>query len=205
MEKLSDRCVQNLKTHGFDAHFAPDISGARSLILDKIGGLSTFGVGGSDTVRRLGVIEALRESGKTVYDHWQEELPPDRDLAIRKQQLTADCFLCSANAVTAEGEIINVDGVGNRTSAMCFGPASVLIVAGVNKIVMDLETGLRRIREVAAPMRAKSLNMNTPCAETGFCSDCNSPQRICRITAILHRKPMKTDVSVVIVGQSLGF
>ena len=98
-----------------------------------------------------------------------------------------------------------MDGVGNRTSAMAFGPKKVVIVAGMNKVTQDLESALRRVKEVAAPMRAKSLNMETPCAETGVCSDCNVPQRICRVTTILHRKPMLTDVSVILIKEDLGF
>lgn len=204
-EKLAERCIKNLRRHSFDAHFVSGIPEARELILGKVGALESFGFGGSDTVRRLGIIDALREKGKILHDHWQDGLTPEADLAIRRRQGAADCFFCSANAVAATGEIVNVDGVGNRTNAMCFGPKSVFIVAGVNKITPDLASGLNRVREIAAPMRAKSLGMDTPCAETGICTDCNSPQRICRITVILHRKPMKTDVSVVIIGQSLGF
>ena len=88
------------------------------------------------------------------------------------------------------GEIVNVDGVGNRTNAMSFGPGKVIIIAGINKLTPDLESALQRVRNIAGPMRAKSLGMQTPCAETGICSDCNSPQRICRITTILHRQPI---------------
>jgi hypothetical protein len=88
---------------------------------------------------------------------------------------------------------------------MTFGPKKVVVVAGMNKVTQDLDTAVGRIRDVAGPMRAKSLNMETPCAETGQCSDCNVPQRICRITTILHRKPMLTDVSVVLINEALGF
>jgi hypothetical protein len=98
-----------------------------------------------------------------------------------------------------------VDGIGNRTNGMSFGPVKVVIVAGMNKVTPDLDSALRRVREIAAPMRAKSLGMQTPCAETGICNDCNAPQRICRITTILHRKPMLTDLSVVLINQALGF
>ena len=117
----------------------------------------------------------------------------------------SDCFLCSANAISVTGEVINVDGIGNRTNGMTFGPKKVFIVAGMNKVTADLESGLKRIREVAAPMRAKSLGMETPCAETGLCGDCNAPQRICRVTVILHRKPMLTDISVILIKEALGF
>ena len=95
--------------------------------------------------------------------------------------------------------------MGKTVFAMTFGPKKVVITAGMNKVTPDLESALGRVKEIAGPMRAKSLNMDTPCAETGVCNDCNSPQRICRVTTILHRRPMLTDISVVLINQSLGF
>lgn len=204
-EKLGKKCVENLKKHDFDAYLVKTPEEARDLILNMIGNFETFGFGGSDTVRSLGVMEGLKEQRKTIYDHWQQGLDSEEDLEIRLQQGRCDCFLCSANAVSVTGEVVNVDGIGNRTSGMTFGPKKVIIIAGMNKVTQDLESALRRIREVAAPMRAKSLGMQTPCAETGFCTDCNAPQRICRITTILHRKPMLTDVSVILINKTLGF
>lgn len=202
-EKLGEKCLKNLGKHGFDAHLVPNVEEGRSLILNMVSGHESFGFGGSSTTRALGVIEELRSRGKTIHDHWTVDKADD--LETRLRQGRCDCFFCSANAVSASGEIVNVDGVGNRTNAMTFGCKKVVVVAGMNKVAHDLESALRRVREVAGPMRAKSLNMETPCAETGICSDCNSPQRICRITLILHRKPMMTDVSVVLIKQRLGF
>jgi len=204
-EKLGERCVKNLKKHGFDAHFVSTPDEAKDLILGMVSGYETFGFGGSDTTRSLGIIEKLKADEKTVYDHWQTGLTKEEDLKIRLQQGRCDCFLCSANAISATGEIINVDGIGNRTDAMTFGPKKVIIVAGMNKVTPDLESALRRVRDVAGPMRAKSLGMETPCAETGICNDCNSPQRICRVTVILHRKPMMTDISVILINHPMGF
>lgn len=204
-EKLGDRCVKSLKKHGFDAFMVDDVDEARKKILEMVSGYNSFGFGGSDTVRKTGLIEALESMGKMIYDHWKGDILKEASLKTRLDQGRADCFFCSANAISATGEIINVDAVGNRTNAMCFGPGKVVIIAGINKITADLDSGIKRIKEIAAPMRAKSLNMETPCAETGICTDCNSPQRICRITAILHRKPMMTDVTVILVNQELGY
>ncbi len=204
-EKLGERCVKNLKKHGFDAHMVSTPDEAKGLILSMVSRYETFGFGGSDTTRSLGIIEKLKTDGKTVYDHWQTDLTKEEDLEIRLQQGRCDCFLCSANAISATGEVINVDGIGNRTNAMTFGPKKVIIAAGMNKVTPDLESALTRVRDVAGPMRAKSLDMETPCAETGICSDCNSPQRICRVTVILHRKPMMTDISVILINRSMGF
>ena len=204
-EKLGERCVKNLKKHDFDANLVSTPEEAKALILGMITDYDTFGFGGSDTTRSLGIMEVLKADGKTVYDHWHTGLSKEQDLEIRLQQGRCDCFFCSANAVSATGEIINVDGIGNRTNAMTFGPKKVFVVAGMNKVTQDLESALARVRDIAGPMRAKSLGMETPCAETGVCNDCNSPQRICRATVILHRKPMLTDISVILVNQAMGF
>ncbi len=203
--KRTERCLKNLKRNGFDAHLAPTPQAACSQVLSMISAYESFGVGGSDTVRAIGVVDELRIMGKTIYDHWQPELSAEEIQSIRLSQGRCDCFLCSANAISEEGEVVNVDGIGNRVAAMTFGPRKVVLVAGANKITADLTTAQRRVREVAAPMRAKSLGMETPCAESGRCADCNAPQRICRITTILHRPPILTDISVVLVAQPLGF
>ncbi|MCD6304960.1 MAG: lactate utilization protein [Deltaproteobacteria bacterium] len=204
-EKRGEACVRNLRKHGFDACLVHSRDEARELVLGMISGYETFGFGGSDTIRCLGLVEAFKAAGKTVYDHWQDGLTKQEDLEIRLQQGRCDCFLCSANAIAVTGEIINVDGIGNRTNAMTFGPKKVFIIAGMNKVTADLESGLKRIREVAGPMRARSLGMETPCAGTGICTDCNAPQRICRATLILHRRPLLTDISVILINESLGF
>ncbi len=204
-EKLGEKCVKNLKQKGYDAHFVLTRDDARSLILEMVSDHTTFGFGGSDTVRSLGIFDDLRSSGKTLYDHNDDTLDFHKKAEYRLLQGRCDCFMCSANAISLKGEIVNVDGVGNRTSAMTFGPKKVIIVAGVNKITKDLESAISRVHEVAAPMRAKSLGMATPCSETGICTDCSSPLRICCITTILHKKPMMTDMSVVLVNEVMGY
>ncbi len=203
--KLGETCAANLKKHGFDAHLVENAGAARSLILKLVSGHESFGFGGSATTAALRLTEALSAAGKTVYDHNASDLENDRRLEARRMQLRCDCFLCSANAVAATGEIVNVDGVGNRTSAMAFGPKKVIVVAGMNKVTADLDSALDRVRRVAAPMRARSLGVDTPCASTGLCNDCNAPMRICNVTTILHRRPLLTDLSVVLVNEELGY
>jgi len=203
--KQAEKCVENLNKHGFKALFFSNCTEARAYVLKTISSYESFGFGGSDTTRKLDIIDTLKKDKKLVYDHWESDLSPETSLKVRRNQSVCDCFFCSANAISLTGEIVNVDGVGNRTNAMSFGPGKVMIIAGVNKLTMDLQTALQRVRDIAGPMRAKSLGMQTPCAETGICSDCNSPQRICRITTILHRKPMLTDITVIIINEALGF
>ena len=204
-EKQGEKCVKALKDHGFDAHFVSTVEEARDLILNMVSGYETFGFGGSHTTRSLGLKETLQAKGKTLFDHWEGNLFGEENKKIRLAQGRSDCFVCSANAISATGEIVNEDAVGNRTAAMTFGPKKVIIVAGMNKVRPDLQSALERIREVAGPMRAKSLNLETPCAKTGICSDCNAPKRICEITTILHRKPWMTDISVILINESLGY
>ena len=204
-QKKAEKCVEALKKHDFDAYFVQDTVEAKELVLEIIKDHETFGFGGSNTTRQMGIIEELLAMGKTIYDHWQDGVPMEESRKIRMEHGRCDCFLCSANAISETGEIINVDGAGNRTNAMSFGPKKVVIIAGMNKMRPDIHSALDRVKEVAGPMRAKSLNMDTPCAKTGICNDCNSPQRICRITTILHCKPIMTDISVVLVNKSLGF
>lgn len=204
-KKKGEQTVKNLEKHGFHAQLVDDSKTANEVLIEMTKDYSSFGFAGSDTTRSLELIDQLKVSGKTLYDHWVPNLSPSESLEIRKKQSQADCFLCSANAISMTGEIVNIDGVGNRTNGMSFGPQKVIIVAGINKVTKDLDSALDRIHEIAAPMRAKSLGMDTPCGKTGICADCNSPQRLCRITVILHRKPMLTDISVILINENLGY
>lgn len=204
-KKKGEKCIKNLEKHGFDAHFTDNIEEAAALVMKMVSDFNSFGFAGSDTTRKLELPEKLKGLGKTIYDHWDPGMSPEENLDCRKQQIMADCLMCSANAISMTGEIINVDGVGNRTNAMSFGPKKVVIIAGMNKVAKDLDSAIDRIHEVAAPMRAKSLGIETPCGKTGICADCNDPMRLCRITTILHRRPLMTDLSVVLINESLGF
>jgi len=119
--------------------------------------------------------------------------------------MTCDLFLCSVNAIARTGELVSIDGVGNRINAMNFGPKKVIIVAGINKIAEDLPHALERVRNVAAPQNARRLGLALPCAKTGRCEDCNSPQRICRSILIMERRPLLTDITIVLVHEELGY
>jgi len=164
------------------------------------------GIGGSITIRELGLIEKLKEKGTiNLLDHWKEGLTPQDISEIRIQQMISDLFLTSANAITEKGEIVNIDGIGNRVNAMTYGPKKVIVIAGINKIVPDINAAIERIKRIAAPMNAKRLNLPLPCAETGYCHDCKSEKRICRILSVLMKKPGLTDIHVYLVNEKLGY
>jgi hypothetical protein len=147
----------------------------------------------------------LEAQGHTVYNHWKPGLSKEDNLEMRKSQMTSDLFLSSTNAVTLNGELVNIDGIGNRVNSINFGPGKVILVAGCNKIVEDVQEGIHRIKNVAAPLNARRLNMDIPCAKVGKCVDCNSPNRICRIIVIHERRPQLTDLLVILVGEELGY
>ncbi|MBP1626886.1 MAG: hypothetical protein H6Q00_1361 [Holophagaceae bacterium] len=205
-EQHCQKAVKSLVRNGFTAVYCEGAVQAREYLLREAEAAITIGFGGSRTLADLEVEEALRLAGKEILNHGLPHLAPGEKLAVMRRQLTCDLFLTSTNALTLEGHLVNIDGNGNRAGAMFFGPRKVLIVVGRNKLVDgDAQAALHRIATWAAPANAKRLNRRTPCAETGLCSDCSSPERICRVTTILTRKPSYTDVHVLVVNEEMGF
>jgi len=205
LENLLQRTVRSLQDRGFAAFSVGSREEAKARIMEEIPAGSRIGVGGSVTLRELGLVDALLARGHTVYQGWAGQPAPPPDLDFRKAHLTCDVFLTSSNAITVDGDLVNVDGVGNRVAAMIFGPGKVIVAAGWNKIVPDLNSAIQRIRNVAAPLNAKRLELNVPCVTTGYCVDCTVPDNICRATTIISRKPRRTDFTIVLVSDSLGY
>ena len=204
-ETRADEATKNLIRHGFEAINESQSLSAVDEVMKRVPPTKTVGVGGSVTLRELGLIEALKQRGNLLYDHWKEGIGREESLKIRKAQQGCDIYLTSANAVTLSGEIVNVDGFCNRISSMAFGPEEVILVAGKNKIVRDVSEGLARIKNRVAPMNARRFGADTPCARLGRCVDCDSPQRICRGTLILERRPFATKMLVILVMEDLGY
>jgi L-lactate utilization protein LutB len=208
-EKIKiDNTLDALEKNGFNVKYYPTSKDALEGLLEMIPNGSTVGIGGSVTLREMGLIDALETRDLNIANHWKanrEGASQEEIMEIRRTHINSDVFLTSTNAITESGELVNIDGTGQRVAAMIFGPKKVIIVTGVNKITGDLEEGLWRASNIAAPMNARRLHPKTPCAETGECDDCLAPGRICNITTILHRKPSKTDITIVLVGEKLGY
>ncbi|MCX8118273.1 MAG: lactate utilization protein [Desulfobacterota bacterium] len=204
-EERAKRAVERLEAHDFKAAYVRDRQEAVSEILKQVAAGQTIGVGGSLTIRELGILETLKARGHRLYDHWASGLSKEEVLSTRKAQMGSDLFLSSVNAITLNGELVNIDGIGNRVNSTIFGPGKVLLVAGYNKIVEDVQEAIRRIKNVSAPLNARRLNLDLPCARAARCVDCNSPQRICRVIVIHERRPSLTEMSILIVGEELGF
>lgn len=205
-QQRCEKAVEALGQNGFTAIYCKSSHEARDYILDHGGAAQSVGFGGSRTVVDLGVEAKLAAQGKEILNHGTPGLEPAQKMEIMRRQLTCDLFLTSANAVTLSGWLVNIDGNGNRVAALTFGPQKAIVVAGRNKLVDgDLTAAIQRVKNVAAPPNAKRLNCNTPCAKTGFCANCNSPDRICRIIHVMDRKPRVADLHVLIVNEDLGF
>ena len=203
-EKIA-KTMKALKGNEFLVYFTPQAQEARQLVLDSVQQGMRVGLGGSQTLREMGLPDALKEKGAVLLDHWDASLSLEESLRIRKEQLRCDMFLSSVNAVTESGELVSRDGIGNRIAASTFGPDKVFLLAGVQKIVPDLSSAFRRIDEAVSPRRAQSLNLDLPCTKEKGCVDCNDPSRICRATLVLHRRPFLTDITVILIGESIGY
>lgn len=198
-----DEVIRALKANNMDAHLVQDTDSARELVMSMIKKDDVVGSGGSVTLDQCGIRDYLRENGFNFLD-WFQGVAGDEKTEILRKTLTCDVFLTSSNAITENGELYNVDGRGNRVSALIYGPKKVIVVAGKNKIVKDIDAAIKRNREVAAPMNVKKLGKKTGCDKTGYCVDCRTPERICRHYVITSMQ--KDDrISVIIVDKELGF
>ncbi len=205
-EQKCRRAVAALEKNEFTAHYCHTPQDAADYIITAAADAATVGFGGSMSIVSLGVESLLRERGKEILNHGLPEFSREEKIAIMRRQLTCDLFLSGCNALTLNGELINIDATGNRVAAMFFGPRKVIVVAGRNKLVDGTpQDAIARVKTWATPPNSKRLSFKTPCASTGFCSDCSSPDRLCRVTTIIDRKPRITDVHVLVVNSNLGF
>jgi L-lactate utilization protein LutB len=204
-EALANRAIAALKKNSFDAVYFPDTEGASAFIMNFVQAGTAVGFGGSMTIKDMGIQDKVKAKGGVVLDHGAPGLSPEETLAIRRRQLTCDLFLSGTNALTLDGCLLNIDGCGNRVASMIFGPKKVIVVAGINKICKDLEDAHEHVKLFANPLNNKRLNRPNPCTKTGVCMDCQGESRICNIYSILKRRPSATDMTIVIVGKSLGY
>lgn len=162
------------------------------------------GIGGSVTVRSLGIPAMLRAMQIDVLDH-TTAANKEESRNIQKAILFADAYICSVNAITMAGEIFNVDANGNRLAAINYGPKDVYLVIGKNKIVEDVGEAVKRLKTIAGPLNSQRLNLPNPCAESGICSECHSDTRICNSYSLIRRQPWGNRITIMLVDEELGF
>lgn len=204
-DTLGAKVVGALKKNNFDAHYFPKREEAVDFILTFISPGAKVGLGGSMTLNELMLTDLIENKGANLLNHSRPGLTAEEKVEIRRQQLVSDVFISSSNALTLDGYLVNIDGTGNRVAAMTFGPKKVLIVVGVNKIAKDTHSALERIQLIASPQNNKRLDLPNPCAKTGYCMDCQGETRICNAYSIIKKKPTLTDISVVVIGEKLGY
>ena len=203
-EALGQSVVKELKKKEFEAVYVPTKELALEEVLKLIPEEASVGVPGSVTIREIGAMEKLKERGCTIYHHWDPSLTPPARAQMLMDEYNADYFLTSANAITRDGKIVNIDGNGNRVSAMAWGRNTLIFVISLNKVASDLEAAIERSRTVSPPNSIR-LNGNAPCTQTGYCMDCDSPARICRALLILERATIGRKTHVIVVGEDLGY
>lgn len=175
---------------------------AKAAALSLIGTRSV-GIGGSKTVKQLGLDTALIEQGNEVHWHWLSDKALKHETQM--QAFHSEVYLCSTNAVTENGTLVNIDGTGNRVASLLFGPPTVIVIIGKNKLCGSLEDAVSRIKREACPENARRQGLKTPCAATGECHDCDTSARMCNATVLLER-PLRIhrDFHVFLVDAALG-
>jgi len=202
-EKLN-HIAERLRDRGFDAAVFRTAQDAAGFILSDMPKDATVAIGGSMTVKQMNLHESLRKQGHKVLWHW-EAAPADRP-ALLHEAMNAPIYLCSANAITEDGLIVQIDGTGNRIAAMCYGPNTVYVIIGCNKVVSGgLQQAVRRIKQVSCPQNARRHGLNTPCGETGNCDVTNCKSSMCHIVMSLELAPGGKRTQVLLVDEDLGY
>lgn len=205
-EKVAKDIIKHLERRRMEGSYAATAAQAREEIVSMIPQGGKVFRCGSMTAADMGLWEAISKlTGVELIDPYEAGIPPEEGLNRRRRGMTADVMIASTNAITLDGKLVNLDGMGNRVAAMTFGPKKVILVVGMNKVVPDLESATARVKHYAGPVNAVRVGVNTPCVETGLCSDCSSPQRICNAWSIIEGHMIKGRIHVKFVGENLGY
>ena len=203
-EKLGASLIKALSLRHFDAYYCASSSEAAEKILSLIPKTDVVSWGGSMTMEAIGVIERVKKGGWRVIDRSTAQSQEEK-IEITRSALLCDTYLTGANAISEDGEIVNVDGIGNRVAAMTFGPKSVIVACGINKVVKTAQDAVSRARNTAAPVNAQRFDIRTPCKTTGTCADCKSTDSICSYIVRTRLCKPAGRIKVVLIGEALGF
>ena len=203
-DKRGELLVKNLQSRYFEAYYCPTKEQALQKALELIPKGSVIGWGGAMSAQQIGLLSAVHSPDYRAIDREQCKTPEERTQAM-KDCMFADVFLTGANALSLDGQMVNIDGIGNRVAAIVYGPKSVVVIAGMNKVCDTLDAAVTRARTIAAPMNKQRFAVKTPCDVTGACSDCKAEGCICnQILITRHCRPAGR-IKFVLVGEDLGF
>ena len=202
-EKLGAKVVKAMESRHFEAYYCGTKEEALKKALELIPEGSVVAWGGSVTMNEIGLSEALHSGKYQLID--RDAAPPEERRKLMRQGLLADYFISGANAVSEDGEIVNIDGMGNRVGAIVYGPDHVVMIAGMNKVAKTLEDAVKRARTIAAPINKQRFGGTTPCAKTGSCGDCKAEDCICCQMLVTRVCRPAGRIKVILVGEDLGF
>lgn len=202
-DKRAQVLLKNLKKRRFDAYYCETSEEALKKALELIPEGASVGWGGAMSAGQIGLMDALRSGAYRAIDRDTAKTPEERDELMRSCLMT-DYFICGANAISLEGEMVNIDGLGNRVAAIVYGPKKVIVIAGMNKVVDTLEDAVARARTVAAPVNKQRFGGDTPCGVTGTCADCVGDGCICNQILITRNCRIPGRICFILVGEELG-
>ncbi len=203
MIPLMSNTICSLVRKGFPVHHAATMAEAKAIVMKLIGEADSIGFGGSVTLREMGLYEDLQAMGRHPHWHWKNDEPKSEVFA---RAACSDVYLVSSNAITADGCLVNIDGTGNRVSAMISGPKQVIVIAGVNKLVNGgIPQALARIKSVACPLNARRLELDTPCAREDKCDAASCQRSMCSVTSIIERPVGGHKITIVLVDEEAGY
>ena len=203
METLVSDTLRALEARGFRTHYFDSASAMRDFVLEMVPSTASVGFGGSVTTEQLGLYDALKAHGCAVHFHWKE--PRENRAAVFEAARKADVYIMSSNAVSADGALLNIDGNGNRVGSLVDGPNTVFILLGINKLTKSRAEAFTRVKTVACPANARRLGLDTPCARTGACADCRSPQRMCNYIVWTEAPRKGATIHVCVAACEMGF
>ncbi|MGC8493444.1 MAG: lactate utilization protein [Syntrophobacteraceae bacterium] len=205
-EKTAAHIIAQLGKRRMEGSFAPSAARAAEEIVAMIPEGACVYRGGSMTTFGMGLWEKIAKiPGVKVLDPYKPEFSLEESVEVRRQGLLSDIMIASTNAITLDGKLVNLDGGGNRVAGMIYGPRKVILAAGMNKVAPDLESAMARVKHYAAPINVMRIGYKNPCAETGLCSDCRSPERICNMWSIIEGHMAKGRIHVKLIGENLGY
>lgn len=202
--KQAETIIKNLEKRNMEGYYYDTAAECTRAILESIPAGSVISWGGSESVKEAGLMDAILGGDYKLIDRFAAQTP-EESRTLYAQAVLADYYLMSSNAVTLDGELINIDGNGNRVACLIQGPSHVILVVGMNKVVTDIESGIARVRNMASPPNAVRLGRNLPCAATGTCHDCLAPECFCNQIVVTRRSGHAGRIKVYLVGESLGY
>lgn len=201
---MAQSIIKNLEKRNMEGYYFETSKECVKAITDSMPQGSIISWGGSETIKEAGLMDAIRNGSYELIDR-ADAKNPDEARQIYAKTVLADYYLMSTNAITIDGELINIDGNGNRVACLIQGPSHVIIVAGMNKVVTDVPSGVARVRNMASPANAIRLNKNIPCAATGHCHDCLAPECFCNQIVVTRRSGHTGRIKVYLVAEDLGY